>query len=550
MTRKLKVANRISKIPLKEAFITMKDHKENFNSAPKCRLLNPTKSNVGRVSKTILDQANNAIRAETKLRQWTSTDQMLQWFVELDGSKYSLLKFDIVEFYPSITKQLLSRAIKFAEKFVDIPSEEIDIIYNSCKSILHSRGKAWVKKKNQSEEQVFDVAMGSYSGAEVCELIGLYMLNGLSNIFGKEMVGLYRDDGLAAIPIQSGAKTEKLKAAVHRLAKGMGLKVTIEAPLRRTDFLDVQLDVDTMSFSPFHKPNSRIVYVNAKSNHPKNIIDGIPKSVNDRLIKRSSNEARFEESKTEYEIALTQAGYKPQLEYRNDSVKTKRKRKRNVTWFNPPFCASVKTNIAKEFIKLVAKHFSKRNPLRKLFNKSNVRVSYCCMNNINSIIKAHNAKLLKEVDQKLDKPCDCKKIECPFKGKDISCNARNVVYQAEVITEKSTAFYIGLSEPEFKKRYLNHTSSFNLERELKSKPTALATYVRDLKERKEKFRIDWSVLGRTSELKDGDAVCRLCLKEATLIAFAGPGCINQRSEIANSCRHRRKLLLCSTYDHG
>ena len=265
MTRKLKVANRISKIPLKEAFITMKDHKANFNSAPKCRLLNPTKSNGGRVSKTILDQANNAIIAETKLRQWTSTDQMLQWFVELDGSKYSLMKFDIVEFYPSITQQLLSRAIKFAEKFVDIPSEEIGIIYNSCKSILHSRGKAWVKKKNKSDEQVFDVAMGSYSGAEICELIGLYMLHGLSNIFEKKMVGLYRDDGLTAIPIQSGAKTEKLKAAVHRLAKGMGLKVTIEAPLRRTDFLDVQLDVDTKSFSPFHKPNSRIVYVNAKS---------------------------------------------------------------------------------------------------------------------------------------------------------------------------------------------------------------------------------------------------------------------------------------------
>ena len=201
--------------------------------------------------------------------------------------------------------------------------------------------------------------------------------------------------------------------------------------------------------------------------HPKNIIDGIPKSVNDRLIKRSSNEARFEENKTEYEIALTQAGYKPQLEYRNDSAKTKRKRKRNVTWFNPPFCASVKTNIAREFLKMVAKHFTKRNPLHMLFNKSNVRVSYYCMSNISSIIKAHNAKLLKEIDQKLDKPCDCKKIECTFKGKGISCNARNVVYKAEVITEKSTAFYIGLSEPEFKKRYLNHTSSFNLERGLK-----------------------------------------------------------------------------------
>lgn len=274
------------------------------------------------------------------------------------------------------------------------------------------------------------------------------------------------------------------------------------------------------------------------------------KSVNDRLSKRSSNEVKFNESKTDYELALSEAGYKPELVFQNENSKRKRKRKRKITWFNPPFCASVKTNIAREFIKLVAKHFTKRNPLRKLFNKSNVRVSYCCMNNIGSIIKAHNAKILKEEDQRHEKPCDCRKMECPFKGKGVSCNVKNIVYKAEVKTKKSTAFYIGLSEPEFKKRYLNHTSSFNTNRQLKSKPTALATYVRGLKERSEEFTIDWSVLGRTSAIRDGDAECRLCLKEATLIAYAGPGCINQRSEIANSCRHKKKFLLCTAHDPG
>ena len=39
--------------------------------------------------------------------------------------------------------------------------------------------------------------MGSYDGAEVCELVGLFILNGLANEYGKESIGLYRDDGLA-----------------------------------------------------------------------------------------------------------------------------------------------------------------------------------------------------------------------------------------------------------------------------------------------------------------------------------------------------------------
>ena len=43
----------------------------------------------------------------------------------------------------------------------------------------------------------FDVTMGSYDGAEVCEFVGLFILNGLSNEYGKESIGLYRDDGLA-----------------------------------------------------------------------------------------------------------------------------------------------------------------------------------------------------------------------------------------------------------------------------------------------------------------------------------------------------------------
>ena len=41
--------------------------------------------------------------------------------------------------------------------------------------------------------------MGRFDGGNICELVGLYLLDKLSNLIGRENVGLYRDDGLAAI---------------------------------------------------------------------------------------------------------------------------------------------------------------------------------------------------------------------------------------------------------------------------------------------------------------------------------------------------------------
>ena len=60
---------------------------------------------------------------------------------------------------------------------------------------------AWVKKGNDT---LFDVTMGSFDGLEICELVGLYLLDKLSNLIVRENVGLYRDDGLAAINSSSG----------------------------------------------------------------------------------------------------------------------------------------------------------------------------------------------------------------------------------------------------------------------------------------------------------------------------------------------------------
>ena len=154
-----------------------------------------------------------------------------------------------------------------------------------------------------------------------------------------------------------------------------------------------------------------------------------------------------------------------------------------------------------------------------------MRVSYCCMSSIGAIIKAHNSKILNEKARKADEPCNCRKRECPFINQGVSCRTRGVIYKVEVKTRQSCKSYIGLCEGEFKDTFNNHMSSFNPKRNVKL--TILASYIRNLNHKNEDYDIHWSVVGRASAIKDGDATCRLCLKEATTIAFAGAGCINQ-----------------------
>ena len=55
------------------------------------------------------------------------------------------------------------------------------------------------KKNNKDENKLFDITMGGKHGAEICELIGLYILQGLKDILPNLIIGLYRDDGLIAV---------------------------------------------------------------------------------------------------------------------------------------------------------------------------------------------------------------------------------------------------------------------------------------------------------------------------------------------------------------
>ena len=107
--------------------------------------------------------------------------------------------------------------------------------------------------------------MGCYNGAELCELVGTYLLNQLKVVVAKENMGLYRDDGLGTFKNMSGPEVERKKKELVKISKNNGLSIT-------ADFLDITFDLVKESYQPYKKPNDDPLYINIKSNHPPSIL--------------------------------------------------------------------------------------------------------------------------------------------------------------------------------------------------------------------------------------------------------------------------------------
>ena len=80
ITDKLEISDRVEKIGHRNAYITLKDHKKEFPKKIKCRLINPMKSNIGKISKQMLEEINKDILKKTKLRQLKNTEEAITWF--------------------------------------------------------------------------------------------------------------------------------------------------------------------------------------------------------------------------------------------------------------------------------------------------------------------------------------------------------------------------------------------------------------------------------------------------------------------------------------
>ena len=353
--------------------------------------------------------------------------------------------------------------------------------------------------------------------------------------------GVYRDDGLLAMQNLSGPAADRTRKDLIQLFKKHGLRITVETNLQQTDFLDVTFDLKNNKYYPYRKPNDTPLYIDAKSNHPESLIKQLPEMISKRVSGISCNEEEFIKAQPMYSEALEKSGHPPEMKYKPPE-KSKRTRKRNIIWFNPPFSQHVKTNIGKVFLKLLDKNFPKHHKFHKLFNRNTVKLSYSCMENMGTIIKRHNSRILKPLSDTTTKGCNCRnKDSCPLNG---DCQKENIIYKATVTSEQITKYYYGLSEPPFKFRYNNHTASFR--NKPKDKGTVLSKYIWQLKEGEKPYDITWSIAATAAPYRCGTRHCDLCITEKLVIAQADPATLlNKRTELVSKCRHMNKFKLKS-----
>ena len=76
-------------------------------------------------------------RGLSSVGQWRETSAVINWFKTIKNEKNCIfMRFDIEEFHPSISKELLLKAITYAKILVNISDEEIKTIMHSRKFLL------------------------------------------------------------------------------------------------------------------------------------------------------------------------------------------------------------------------------------------------------------------------------------------------------------------------------------------------------------------------------------------------------------------------------
>ena len=168
-------------------------------------------------------------------------------------------------------------------------------------------------------------------------------------------------------------------------------------------------------FRPWQKYLQTLsIYINKNSNHPPNILKQLPKSIAKHIPETSSSEDELKYLQNEVQ------------ELGNNN---RRKCRRKIIWFNPPYSKNVKTNLGKVFLKLLKKHFPTSHILHKVFNKNTEKISYSCMKSINSVISSHNKNILNPRTTSFG--CNCRKKEsCPLNGE---CLTSQLVYRVTVL---------------------------------------------------------------------------------------------------------------------
>ena len=94
------------------------------------RLINPTKTELGKLSKNIIQ---NIVTNVKRANYWENLYDTIKWFRKIKNkSKATFMQFSIIDFYLSIIRNTLIDSINYTRKYVEITEEQYDIIL-ACK---------------------------------------------------------------------------------------------------------------------------------------------------------------------------------------------------------------------------------------------------------------------------------------------------------------------------------------------------------------------------------------------------------------------------------
>ena len=156
------------------ANILSKDHEQNFQDWKQARLINLIMTELGLVSMDLIQRIMSRILSNSKYNQWKNSHDIIDWFKNIKNKRNAkFIIFNIIEFYPSISRELLLKSLNHTREYEDITDKEIEIILACRKSILADNCRTWLK----SHMDNFDIPMGAYDSAQVADLIGIYILD-------------------------------------------------------------------------------------------------------------------------------------------------------------------------------------------------------------------------------------------------------------------------------------------------------------------------------------------------------------------------------------
>ena len=284
--------------------------------------------------------------------------------------------------------------------------------------------------------------MGSFDDAEICEPAG-------GDKYGKQKVGLNRDDGLTCFGNLNGPQAEKIRKDVIKIFKQeVGLNITRETNLKTVNFLDVTLNLSTGKYQLYSKPGNGPLCIDVNSNRSPNITKTLLDTISSKRInKLSSDEHVFNSTKGLCNNALKNTGYKENIKFQHNVLVEAQKRKNNrgrkIIWFNLPYSCNVPNDIRKKFFLLLDKYFPKTHKFYKISNRNNVKISYSSLQNISSIIKSHHKQILR--NDGLMSSYVVANVEESLGN----CLQENIKYYSKVIlrnefSNKNHSHYIGL----------------------------------------------------------------------------------------------------------